>query len=335
MTATTSTSPKVQSRLGAWAHNAPAMIQRRTQPSQTRTEALTEAQLRYPHERLISRISVVVSLTLLVAAVVVISRAPAWLEHRPRIAERLRDLRGLAIAALLAPPALVLLRNGRHLRLRANSVVLSREQIPEIYATLERHCARLGLPTVPPLYLSDAGISEPAKAYSAWHTDYIVLGTKQLHVNLEEVADLYDFLLAREVGRIRMRHTSWLHELLRSYVVKIPILRAPLLRARVYSADRYGAYLVPNGIRGLIVLACGRPMLKHVRLAEYLQQVRQPVTFWARLANVLRDMPLVSQRVRALYDAKLFDEQSDLDHFEPAATSRVPSKRPSATNVPS
>ena len=313
------------------------MIQRRTEQPQARTEPLSEAKLRYPRERLISRITVAVNLTLLVAAVVIISRAPAWLEDRPRIAQRLKDLRAVAFAALLAPPALILLRNGRHARLRANSVVLSRQQIPQIYSVLERHCARLGMSTIPPLYLSDSGITEPARAYSAWSTDYIVLGTKQLHVQLEDVTDLYEFLLARELGRIRMGHTRWLHELLRSYVIKIPILRAPMLKARVYSADRYGAYLVPHGLRGLIVLASGRPMLKHLNIGEYLRQIREPETLWARLANVLRDTPLISQRLRALYEAKLFDEQSDLKRFEPEQPpSRASSTRaPSATSVPS
>ncbi len=126
-----------------------------------------------------------------------------------------------------------------------------------------------------------------------------MLGTKYLDKQLDEVEDIYSFLLAREVGRIRMGHTRWIQELLLTYVLKIPVLRAPLRRARVYSAERYGAYLTPNGVRGLIALASGRPMLKRMQIGEYLRQVHEPDTRWTRIGNMLRDTPLIAHRVRA------------------------------------
>ena len=69
------------------------------------------------------------------------------------------------------------------------------------------------------------------------------------------ISDAIAFNIGREVGRIRLKHTEWWDELLISYIVRIPVLRTPLMHLRAYSADRYGAFLEPGGIRGLIALS--------------------------------------------------------------------------------
>jgi hypothetical protein len=212
----------------------------------------------------------------------------------------------VAVAAVVSVPALVLLRNTRHAGVRGNSIRLSAGQIPEIYDVLRRHCRRLGMASVPELYLSDDAISDSSQAYSAWHCHYIVLGTDYLQPDLERVREVFTFQLARELGRIRLSHTQWWDEMLIAYVVKIPYLRNVLLHLRTFSNDRYGAFLAPEGLPGLLALASGRRMLPSVNVPDFVRQAREFRGGWARLSELLEARPHVLSRVTALYEAGLF-----------------------------
>jgi hypothetical protein len=85
---------------------------------------------------------------------------------------------------------------------------------------------------------------------------------------------VFAFWLRREIGRLHLEHASWTSEFLLAYVAKIPYLPNPLLRVFTYSEDRYGAFLAPEGLPGLIGVASGRRMLREVNAPDYLKQVR-------------------------------------------------------------
>jgi hypothetical protein len=119
------------------------------------------------------------------------------------------------------------------------------------------------------------------------------------------------FLLARELGSLRQGHTRWWNEALLAYVVRIPLLRRPLRRVRAFSRDRYAAFLVPEGLRGLLVLASGRRQLPNVNVSAWLEQVREYRGFWAELSGAWRETPHVADRVKALYAAGLFRVERD------------------------
>jgi hypothetical protein len=64
------------------------------------------------------------------------------------VAKYADGLRAAAIAAVLAPFVLTFARNRRHAAVRANSVQLSRTQIPELYEDFEG-CARRSACSLP------------------------------------------------------------------------------------------------------------------------------------------------------------------------------------------
>jgi hypothetical protein len=103
--------------------------------------------------------------------------------------------------------------------------------------------------------------TKPARAYRSWKCDYIVLSSKFLQPNLQPMLPVFAFWLGREIGRLRLEHASWATEFLLAYVDKIPYLSNPLRRVFTYSEDRYGAFLAPEGLPGLIGVASGRLML--------------------------------------------------------------------------
>ena len=274
-----------------------------------------ESRLRHPLERPVFIAFVVLNVALGGAVLWIAVKAPGWLSRYPRLEEYVEEARAVAVVAVLSVPALVLLRNARHAGVRGNSVRLSPAQMPEIYEVLQSHCRRLGMTSVPELYLSDEAISDSSQAYSSWHCDYIVLGADFLQPDIDRVRDVFTFQLARELGRIRLGHTRWWDEMLISYVVKIPYLRNVLLHLRTFSNDRYGAFLAPEGLPGLVALASGRRMLHSVNVPDFIRQARDFQGPWARLSELMEARPHVLSRAAALYEAGLFRMEDDLRRF--------------------
>ncbi len=267
-------------------------------------ETIDERSLRHPWEWPVFVGTVTVNLALLVGAVLVIAYGPSWLADHPFLKRWAEHLRALAVAALLGVPTLVFLRNTRHALTHGNGILLSADQMPDIHGLLTRHCAALGMP-LPTLYVSQSE-SHLARAYSSWRDHYIVLGTNLLQADIGAIANALGFQIAREVGRLRLGHTVWWDELLVSYVVRIPVLRNPLGQIRTYSADRYGGFLEPHGVRGLIALAAGRRMLPRVDVGAYLRMPPDTPHLTALLARWSKATPPVARRVHTLYRLGLF-----------------------------
>lgn len=269
-----------------------------------------EAALRIPRARVVYAATVLGNALIFLLGIYLIRYQSDWLDAHARLAKRVQELRVLAFTLLLAPPALVVLRNRRRAAIDANGIRLSRTQIPALHETLTRFCNRLQIADLPALYVSESGIQGASAAYATWGGHFIVIRPVYLVVPLEQVREIYEFAIGRELGRIRLGHTRWWDELLVVYVSKIPFLRNPLLHARTYEHDRYGAWLAPDSIGGLVVSASGRQLQRSVNVAEYAQQAQHALGFWPWLANLTRREPHVAYRVRALLEAGLYDRAS-------------------------
>ncbi len=77
----------------------------------------------------------------------------------------------------------------------------------------------------------------------------------------------------------------------------------PLKRVRVYSRDRYGAYLARAGFRGLLIYAVGRRLMNSVNVEDYLDQATQYRGLWADITMLTEPRPPVLQRLRELQRA--------------------------------
>jgi len=142
-------------------------------------------------------------------------------------------------------------------------------------------------------------------AASTWSSQFIGINARFLEPKLEVVRPVYRFLLARELGRLRLGHTHWLDELLIAHVSRIPVLRNPLLHARTFSHDRYGATLVPDGVRGLVVQASGRHLLTIVDVESFLRQARALHGRRSVLGQFKRSTPFLALRIEELDRAGL------------------------------
>jgi len=274
-----------------------------------------EDELKHPLENRIFLLSVLLNVGLVVLPVYLATHGADWLDSHPILGKKLTQPRALTTGLALFPFALVFARNARRAYIGGNAVALSRNQFPDIYALLERQCAKIGLAEIPTLLLSDTGISTASTAFTARGKHFIVLGSKFVEPKFARVRELLDFTIARELGKIRFGHTMWFDEFLTAYVMRIPILRDPLQKIRVLSLDRYAASLVPDGLPGLLAFASGRLVMHNVNVPDYLAQVDKYDFVWGWVACVTKkDLPAML-RVRALYKAGFFNREKDVQRF--------------------
>jgi hypothetical protein len=144
-----------------------------------------------------------------------------------------------------------------------------------------------------------------------------VLGPK-LFVGLAKIrdrADVLEFVLASELGRLALGHASWWAEVLLGYLKRVPALREPLVTVQTASRDRFAATLSPSATpRGLAFLAVGGDLIDHVDTAAFVRQVMDDATprWAAQMGQVGRDDPHLAQRVRELYRSGFLDLERDL-----------------------
>lgn len=262
-----------------------------------------ESKLRDPSERPIFIASVVVNFLLMALAITLIFYQPPWIRAHPVLGKDIGFLRVIAITALVGIPLLVLNRNRRESSIRGNSVRLSERQFPEVYEILRAHCGRLGMTEIPELFLTGATIQPFSSTFSSWREKYIVLHQIIFDIDDRKTLDVISFILAHELGAIRLNQTAIWNEMLLTYISSIKWLRNPLERSRTYSRDRYGAALSPTGFRGLLINAVGRRLMDHVDIDDYFAQMRRYGGFWSSLNVFFEAKPQVFTRLRRLRDA--------------------------------
>jgi len=266
--------------------------------------------LRHPLERMLFRFYVLLNIMILSAALYLAWQGTEWLSGHPLWNQYHLQIRALAMAIVLAPPAVTFRRNTRHARMLGNSIVVSPNQAAALYQMLLHQCERIGMNPPPDLMFSDCAIHEPSHAYQSWNRSYIVLGTTFMQPSLNSLLPVFAFLLGRELGRLRLGHESWLSDLLLSYTKSAPLLINPLMRVFTYSEDRWGAFLAPAGVTGIIAMAAGRRMLPDVNVDDYLRKVRKDRGLWAFINDWTSEKPTLAHRILALADASLISLQA-------------------------
>jgi hypothetical protein len=262
--------------------------------------SIDESALRHPLERPIFLASVLFNFALMGLALTLIFYEPAWIKAHPLLNKELTFFRALAITALIGIPLLVLNRNRREASIRGNSVRLSNEQFPEVYAILQSHCQKLGMTELPELFLTGASIQPFSQTFSSWRERYIVIHQIIFDIDDRKSMDVTSFLLGHELGAIRLNHTAVWNEMLLTYISALKLFRNPLERVRTYSRDRYGAALTPTGFRGVLISATGRRLMDHVNFEEYFRQARTYGGLWANVNVFFEPKPQVLMRLKQL-----------------------------------
>jgi hypothetical protein len=270
-------------------------------------------QLRHPSEQSALLACICANIAVIALAVFVVFAGTEWLHAHPLVHHEVDAFRVVAIAAILMFPAALV---GRHVSIdeaHANGILISEKQFPELHAELLRACEKLGLEQIPELYVGhvpEGLVKVHSTLYPRRHS-ILIESDWIFDKHWKYGMDWISFTVAGAVGAIRLGHTKWWVEMLTAYAKRIPGLRTPLMMAWTFSRDRCAAHVVPEGVRGLIIVATGKDMIWEVDIAEIMKQ-HVPTGIWAWLAAVHRKAPHVLTRMRALYQDGFFDYERDL-----------------------
>jgi hypothetical protein len=275
-------------------------------------DELLVARLRHPTERVAVVACVAASVALLTAGLIILSYAADWLELHPVIEVELDEVRVLAVAAIFAFPLTVFVRRTSRSVARGNGVRVSPANLPVVYGIFREQCRILGVSPEPELYISQQ-ITGSSIAHSVvGERSSILLNAELFDRNFRENLDCIAFAMGGALGSLRLGHTGLWLQLITAYATRVPLINTLALHAWSYSRDRCAAYLVPEGIRGLLIEATGKDMLPNIDVTAFIEQARDFGGFWAWCAGVLQDTPHICDRARALYKAGLFDLDHDL-----------------------
>lgn len=283
--------------------------------------------LRHPAEIPLYVFLVILNIAIVVAAVRLIA-VTTWIPPALRSPQLEVGARALLVAILFYIPALVIYREVSRAATRADTVQLSESQYPDIFATMRRYAAQLGIRKVPDLYLQNGNGALNAFAAQAFRHNYVVV-YNSLFVNLQKDSRAgLDFILGHELGHIKLGHVSLWYQVSVAYSSQIPILGAWLSRLREYSCDRHGAYLEPEGQVGMVLLASGRYTEQTVDVPRLLEQAERVRGFWVTVTQLPRSHPWTLSRLRTLYRLGLFESTrnaSGMSRSRDDRSSRMPS----------
>jgi Zn-dependent protease with chaperone function len=225
---------------------------------------VNKVQLRSPYEIPLYVFSVLVNL-LIIALILVGALVLGYLNAlagEPLSGPVIDVIRVAFVALLLLVPGLVFYRQLTRAGIRGSAVRLSRQQFPDIYAVKEDFARRLELRRDPEIYLMSGNGTLNAFAASTFGYDFVVIHSELFSNTYEKNRDALAFIIGHELGHLRLGHTRLWYQLSTAYVDRVPLLRGFLSRAREYSCDRHGAYLVPQGEEGLVLLLPGAMFTK-------------------------------------------------------------------------
>lgn len=207
------------------------------------------------------------------------------------------------------PIALILWISGLYFRamILGDSIRVSRNQFPEIYAIAEAHSSRLGLQSVPEMFVYNSNGFVNAFAVRFLSKQYVILMSELVDLMLangSEGKQELSMIIGHELAHHAVGHTNtWKNFLLLpgSY---IPFLGNAYSRACELTADRIGFVLtndVHTAQNALVRLALGSKMLSNqVDIDTFVQQERDIPEFMGFIYKLYSSHPRMTVRVNEI-----------------------------------
>jgi len=283
---------------------------------------MSSARLRNPYEIPLYVLSVLVNL-LIISFILLGALLLGYLNvlaGEPLSGPAVDAIRVAFLALLLLVPGLVVYPQLTRAGVRGSAVRLSPRQFPDIYAVKDDFARRLNLRRDPEIYLMSGNGALNAFAASTFGYDFVVIHSELFSNTYEKNKDALAFIIGHELGHLRLGHTRLWYQLSTAYVDRVPLLGGFLSRAREFSCDRHGAYLVPQGEEGLVLLAAGRYVYKQVDVEQLLEQAQRFRGFWSTMAQLPQSHPFTVRRIRVLHDAGFFEAPTENPSTEGVVT---------------
>jgi Zn-dependent protease with chaperone function len=185
--------------------------------------------------------------------------------------------------------------------IRTNGVRISPGQFPEVFATVQDQCAKMGFYTVPDVY-----VMESSGILNAFATRFFGRNMVVLYSDLFELIETggsreLTFVITHELAHIKRNHLT--KQLLIFPALWFPFIGEAYSRACEYTCDRMAAYFTDDAeaaMNGLTILAIGKTLYKRVDREEYLIQSSQEKGVFVWLAEKLSTHPPLPKRIYAI-----------------------------------
>lgn len=186
---------------------------------------------------------------------------------------------------------------------KANSILVSEQQFPELFKLYQNLAIRLDMHRMPKLYLINGnGVVNAYALECNKRLQYIVIHSEiaLLHSTYPEVVE---FVLAHELAHHKLNHSS----LWRNFINILPrMLGLPGIatsRAQEYSADRVAFSICSHGANAMNLLAVGPWMQQGINSEAWLKQCEEErKEFFVRIVNAMSDHAVLVKRFKALKD---------------------------------
>lgn len=211
------------------------------------------------------------------------------------------DITGVVALAPLAPLGLGFLRFYMAAQARANGVRVGPEQFPELYQLYSAVAEKIGMNSLPALYVVNGNGVVNAYALSCNTRRKYVVVHAEIAMLTKTRPQVVEFVLAHELGHHRLGHSS----LWRSLVGVIPgflvLPQKAAIRAQEYSADRVAASVCRECTQTIGLLAVG-PFMEHdVNVDAYARQAEDEDKSWfVRMVHWMSDHAVNTKRLHAL-----------------------------------
>lgn len=185
--------------------------------------------------------------------------------------------------------------------IRTNGVRISPGQFPEVFATVQEQCAKMGFSTVPDVYVMESSGILNAFASRFFGRNMVVLYSDLFELIESGGSRELTFVITHELAHIKRNHLT--KQLLIFPALWFPFIGEAYSRACEYTCDRMAAYFTNDAeaaMNGLTILAIGKTLYKRVDREQYLIQSSQEKGLFVWLAEKLSTHPPLPKRIYAI-----------------------------------
>jgi Zn-dependent protease with chaperone function len=183
-------------------------------------------------------------------------------------------------------------------RLKGNAIKVTPKQFPDIYEIVKNQSEKLGLETVPTMYLLQGNGMLNAFATKFLGRNYVVVLSDILEAAYQEGRPAVEFIIGHELGHLKRKHASILKAYLLFPARMMPFLSSAYSRACEYTSDSIGYSLCPEGAeKGMLILAAGKELYKKVNVSELLLNAQAEKGFLMWFAEIFSTHPHMVKRI--------------------------------------
>ncbi len=183
---------------------------------------------------------------------------------------------------------------------KGTGVRIGKNQFPELHKQATECASKLGMKSVPEIYILNANGFINALATKFLKQHYVVLYSELVDA-FESKPQALNFYIGHEFGHIQRGHLKWGPFLWPASL--FPLLGAAYSRAREYTCDLHGIKCsedIKDAAFAMGMLAAGPGQWPKLNLAEYGKQSKETGGFWMSLHELTGTYPWLCKRMQCV-----------------------------------